>query len=619
VAYRRVAVADAYVTVTDQEGFLMGRTWEEIFFTVQSRRRADSAMIRRMRTIADHFHGDIVIPLPDVLEEPDLPPLMPQLIHDAIETNGMKAAGARPDLDCPALDPYDEHSVERARDRRRAYRARWYSSQLELLMGRAFRQGVAYGTWHFAVIPDYEHGGAKIQLRNPLSAYPELRDDDEIRNPLNVGYVVGRSIDWLRRAYPEKQATLSDWRHFEDQLWDVCEWVDMDDVVLGVLGPRSSLTDPIESFQGFELKRHPNKAGMVPVVAPRRLTLERIAGQLDQMVGMVDWMARLMALDVIAAERATFPDMVAIGEDGRPPELSSGRWQDGRTGDINRIVARDVKLIRTDPGQMTGQMLDRIERAGRFSAGVPAVTGGEFTGSIRSGRVVDNMAAFSIDPRIAELQQIMSRALVCVNDAVAATEQGCFPGKTFTVFSGWPGDQGTVEYTPEVFAESTASVVSYPMPGADLSSISVAAAQLVGAGLSSRRTARRLHPYIDDPIAEETQIEIERLEEATMVALQQGATTGQVAFIDLVAIIDNRKRGDSLIDAVVNAQKAAQERQAAAAPAPEPPAQMAPEQMPGLNAPGAGAESQPPTPTQVGPPPRDLRNLEQLLGALRAG
>lgn len=596
----------------------MSRNWEEIHFLVQARRRRENAIVRQMRLIANHYHGDVIIPLPDVIGEPDLPPLMPQLIHDGIEANAMRAAGPRPDLDVPAVDRFDMKAVERARQRRRAFAGRWYQSQLDLLMYRAYRQGVAYGTWHFTVTPDYERECAKIQLRNPLSAYPELRDDDEIRDPLNVAYVFGRSADWITRNYPEARDIVHDAKGYEDQLWDLVEWIDQGEIVVGILGPRATLTEPIESFHGLELRRRPNHAGMVPCISPRRLTLERICGQLDQMVGIVDWMGRLMALDIIAAEKSTFPDMVAIGEEGRPPELLGGEWHDGRTGRINQIVARDLKVVRSEPGQMTGMMIDRLERAGRFSGGVSAVTGGEMAGSIRSGRVVDSMAAFSIDPRIAELQQIMGRALVGLNHAIGAVERGCFPGRKLVAFSGWPGDRGHVEYEPDkIFGESTESVVTYPMPGADLSQISVAVAQIAGSGISSKRTARRLHPYIDDPEGEELDIEVERMEEALLAALQTGAQNGTVAFVDLAAIIKERRNGKSLIEATIAAQEAAQERQATPAVPAEEPGALPPEMMAGLNQPGvAGVEAQPP-PGPAAAPPAGPAGVEQLLNALQ--
>ena len=597
----------------------MSRTWEQIHQIVQARRRADSNIIRQMRTVADHYHGDVVIPLPDVLGEPDLPPLMPQLVHDGVESNAMRAGGPRPDLEVPAFDGFDPEAVERARTRRRVFSGRWYESQLELLMYRAYRQGVAYGTWHFVVTPDYERGGARIGLRNPLSAYPELRDNDEIRTPLNVGYVFGRSYDWIRRNYPHLDIGLQNLIQYEDQLWDVCEWIDEDDIVLGILGPRATVNDPIEHFTGVELSRKTNDAGIVPAVCPRRLTLERIGGQMDQMLGMVDWMGRLMALDIIAAERATFPDLVALGADGRPPELVGGNWFDGRTGKINQVVGQDVKVLRTDPSQMSGMMLDRLERSGRFSGGIPAVTGGEMSGSIRSGRVVDSMASFSIDPRIAELQMIMARALTTLNHVIGAVELGCFRSKKLVVFSGLPGDRSHVEYVPgEIFAESTQSVVTYPMPGVDLSNISVAAAQISGAGLASKRTARRLHPYIDDPEAEELSIDQERLGEALLVSLQSNAQSGALPYEDLARILELRRQGKDLVEATLIAQREAQERQAKMAPPPDQGMAVPPEMMPGMSNPGVGSEGQPPENSPViQRPTKGLDNLDHLLETLR--
>ena len=107
----------------------------------------------------------------------------------------------------------------------------------------------------------------------------------------------------------------------------------------------------------------------------------------------------------------------------------AGKPESGRTESESRAAFAEFRVDKPK--------IDRIERAARFSGGIPAVAGGEFTGSLRSGRVVDTMAAFSIDPRIAELQNIMARALNQANEAVAEVEKGYFGNRHMVAFSGW--------------------------------------------------------------------------------------------------------------------------------------------------------------------------------------
>jgi hypothetical protein len=203
-------------------------------------------------------------------------------------------------------------------------------------------------------------------------------------------------------------------------------------------------------------------------------------GQVMTIVGMVNFMASMMALDAVAAERSVFSDMVITGKDGRPPQLLSGDWKDGRTGEVNLIMDGEFKRLPDSPGPLTSPILDRLERAARISSGNPAMMGGELNGALRSGQTVSALGGMSVDPRIQEAQMTMQRSLVNVNTAIQETEKGWWPAKKYVVFSGWASDLDFVHYTPaEDFAE-TATAVVYPAPGMDASQLTTMASALVG-------------------------------------------------------------------------------------------------------------------------------------------
>lgn len=597
---------------------MMARTWAEISNIMIQRRRADSALFRRMIDIRDRYNGDITVPMPDVVGAPDLPPLMPQLIYDGIENTALRAASTMPIIECPPSGR-SERAVRQADIRRKALYGRWYSSQLTLKNRRAFRQLVGYGTYSYVVMPDYEYGCAKIELRDPLTTYPELRNPDDIRCPDNVGYVFGRSADWVRTHFPAARDIIG--RYPQEDLWDMVEWVDESSIVIGLLGPRNlllSATSTDHAGAGIEIHREVNKAGMVPAVIPRRITLDRMAGQLSAIVPIVDWQARLFALEVIAAERGVFPDMAIFSDNGMPAMLSDNEWKDGRTGEVNFITnAKDVRLMGAGATQSAHETMDRLERAARHAGGVSSQFSGEMTGAIRSGRVASSIAELSIDPRIQELQEIMAYGLAEVNRSVMRVERGYFASNKMVVFSSWAGDEGTTEYVPAETFDSEANVVFYSMPGTDITQTNVGLSQLVAGGMMAKGTARRKHPYIDDALSEERRIMVEQFDLAIISSAQQQIAAGQLPIIDAIMMRDLIDKGATLGEAIRKTDEAARERQAAETPPPPEGMALPPEQMAGIAMPGQGAEALTGPPPEEPPMPGGPAQLAEMIAAMK--
>ena len=580
-----------------------------------------------MLDIRDRTNGDVVVPLPDVDGEPSLPQLTPNLVADAIENTAMAACSTTPVIHVPALRPNIAASNNRANTRRRALQATWsYSALMEMLLPRSYRQLCGYGTTALMVVPDYEDNRARITLRDPLGAYPDYRSPDDSNEPRDIGFIHPRSPKWICDNYPEAREmfmsaherqrrsntyAVSD---FWDSPWDMVEWIDEDEMVVGILGPRHPYSASEQAEQsGMELRRWPNRAGMVPVAMPRRITLDRIEGQVTKMTGAVDMMGKLMALDVLAAEKAIFPDMVVLGN-SRAPQLlnASGRWNDGRTGEANLVQADNVSLLQSAPGPLTHPVIDRLHANINASIGNSPLYEGRSQGSsLRTGAALSQMGAFSIDPRIQELQRLMTRALKVANSSIIEVEKGYFPSRRMFHFSGWAGDFGHVEYTPSEDFESSENAVTYSIAGADINQTSVAISQAQGTGLMSSRTARRKHPLIEDETSEEEQIAVEAIEAAIRDTLLMQAQQGALPLVDLAEMLDQYKKGRSWSDAVRKADEKARARQAAEAPAPE-------EMAPGLALPGMGAEAMPELGPAIAPPADSLQNFKQLTTALNA-
>lgn len=597
----------------------------EIVSLARQRRSQDSLLIRQMIDVRDRANGDIILPMPDVDDTPSMDPPIPRLITQALDGASRRANGPKPTIVCPAITMNDLGN-KRAAIRRRVLYSRWYNSQVTLKLYRSFRHLAAYGTNAWVAMPDDETKTASIEIRDPLLTYPELRAADDIRNPRNVIFIYGRSVDWICSHYPEAGAKFfvnaagKSW----DTLWDIVEYIDENEIVVGIMGPRMPAYQPQDSrpygYSGYELTRWTNKACMVPAVCPRRITLDRVQGQMSALIPTIDLFTRLTALEVVAAEKHEFPDMYVISADNNVAVINNnGPWRDGRTGEVNTISgAKAIGYLTANQAPFVSQTLGRLEEAIRESGGADAMFGGDNPGGLRTGRALETMGSFAIDPAVQELQRIQEAALSCVNSAVIAIEKGYYPTSKTYSFTGLQGDDQMVECTPAKDLDSTLNVVAYPIPGADESQMSVAIAQMTGSGLMSERTGRVKHPLIDDPDLEERQIAREQFRKALYASVQQQAATGAIPISDAARILELMTEGKSEVEAVLQAHKEAQARQATQAPPPGPGQVGAPESQPGLAQPGAGAEQPPGAPPTIPPPPMSLANYRSLTRDLAA-
>lgn len=291
----------------------------------------------------------------------------------------------------------------------------------------------------------------------------------------------------------------------------------------------------------------------------------------------------------------------------------------------NIILDGQAKLLQSSPGPMTQPIIDRLEQHLRSTGGVSPFYGGQNTGSLRTGKAIDTMGSFSIDPRVEEAQKIMARTLTSLNEGIGAVEKGYYPRRTIVAFTGFQTDDSMVSYVPADVYDTTGvspiptSVVDYEMPGASVSEITVEVGQLVGAGMMSKKTGMVKHPFIPDADAEEDKIIEEQIVAAVLGGFVQQAGSGAVPLIDAVAVLREVQNGNDIVKAIETSQAAAQARQAAAAPPPGPDQASSPATQPGLAAPGMGVEAGPPGAAPIPPPAQGIDNLHMMLRALGTG
>jgi len=252
--------------------------------------------------------------------------------------------------------------------------------------------------------------------------------------------------------------------------------------------------------------------------------------------------------------------------------------------------------------------LDRLERQERLEGAIPAEFGGESNTNIRTGRRGEAILSATIDFRVQEAQDIFASARV-EEDRIAIALEKTYWGdapKSFFL-TGYNG--GVKDYTPNKLWETDFHYVSYSAAGSDVNSLVIGIGQRVGLGTMSKESAREADPMISDPELEKDRIVAESIESAMLQSIQaQAADPNGPYQPDDLAYIASQVLSNkmSLAEAIMSAQRRAQERQAAQAPA------GAPETMPGLSLPGMGME-QPPAAPGGAPSMQDL--LSQLGGA----
>jgi hypothetical protein len=609
------------------------RSFEEIRTIAMALQANRSPVIRQMQEIQRRYEGDYVVPLPEMADEPRMPPLTPALVANTIDSTAQRATTVLPNVECAALDPtkmQGTRSREYAVIRRKIISATYHHSRWRLKRRRYYRHLAAYQTCSVLVLPDHRLKLPRIEVRDPLFTFVEERSQESQDPPGYVCFITRYSSNWLRNNFRQLRSEEGGPITEQDlaQSWDVVEWLDNDQTVFGLIGPQQPEGLHISSDARYQIGAFmqlgpalPNPLGYVGAMVPANIGLGSIGSRMGSMLGMVDLQAKLMALDILAQEKAIFPDVFAISRAGEQPRLVDDRWHDGREGQINIMEgAERIGVLPQTPDVRTAQAIDRLERNWNVSHGNLPQFGGETYGALRTGRGIDALAGIAVDPRIQELHEITEDWMPQINRAILDTYKTHWGAKKYELFSGWPGDHGTITFTPNKHIETNENVVRYPVPGADIMQLTQILGSLAGTEALSIDSLRERHPWIPDGDGEKVRVVREQLEKATRMALEQQLITGQMPISFAAKISANLNDGYDLFQSIERADQQLREEQASQVPEPPPGMQADPSTMPGLAA-GPAAALGPagvPGPAPAGPG-NDAEAMRQLLGAMGAG
>lgn len=599
------------------------KSWDDIYQIMESRRNTNSPILDQMIEVRDRYNADWVIPSLSAEVMAQMPNLSPQIIADTVDNYGMRAGSVLPAIRCPAINPTKQtgpQSRQYANIRQGIIGATYKASRMQLLMRKAYRQLAGYSTTAMVVLPDFKHEIVRVSLRDPLNTYPDPIAADDFRDPEDIGFIFAKSAEWISANYPEAKPIVNRHQFGNETLWNMVEWIDRDSIVIGLLGPQEYPWNGRSNYDrvdwSCELRRWDNPTGMVTAICPARVTLDRIASQLANIIGITDLMAKLTALDVMAKEKSIFPDKYIMGKIGATPQIVGGEWKDGRTGEINIILDADgigSMNFASDPSAT--QAIDRLERNARVSAGLVPQMGGETYGALRTGRGIDALMGAAVDPRLQEMQVVMETWLSYLNEVILCSYKTYWPAKQFTMPSGWAVARKEVEFIPQKHIETYANEVSYPIAGADVQQTVITLGQLYGMKMISKETMMDRLPFIADAATEKARIDEESMEELMLASFASAIQSGQASPV-MLSFVEKARREDpdnDIITAVEVANRRMQEQQAQQAPPPGEGQVTAPEAQPGM-APEM-AQQPPPDAGSISTPP-DLGNLRTLLNAL---
>lgn len=569
------------------------------------------------KNMKDQYNGDIALPLPQVdkMEKP----AVANLIAQGIDQASMSVASVRPAIDFSPLSTTDI-AIKRSDQRRKAVNGWWDMNRWQLQIRRRARHLTAYGMTVVSILPCSDdmkdHRGIPFwRVENPLNTFPAPMNNPDSMEPDWCIFTEKHSMDWFMKMYPGKAGSMFAGRPNPTDRYEILRYVDENETVLVGIGAEKHDYDRFGHQMGVGigqvtlLDRIPNRVGLVPVVIAGRITLDRLQGQFDQTLGAYHRLATLDALNTIAIFRNVFADEWAVSSSNSPSSPRIIKRANGKTGEIGIIDKGQLQSIRPPMNQEAQIAMSNYERSVRLS-GVPAAYGGESPSNVRTGRQLAGLLGDQVDMQLQESQELLAASAEIEITLAINTALAYYPDQKTAFYFSKTAKNPPNDYVPVEIFDTDVARVAYPMPGSDIAGMTVQMIQMHGAGELSLESMRHMDPRIKDPTVEAELVEIEALEKSLLTGVEQGAAQGTMLPVAVAKIIKARKKGTSLVDAMIAVDEEQQKQQAQAMNQQQDPNQ--PGAVPALQ---PGATAGPPVPgTQ--PQPTGKPSLSDLLAGL---
>ncbi|MFP4512071.1 MAG: hypothetical protein ACLFRV_03885 [Acidimicrobiales bacterium] len=583
------------------------------------RRRDRGRVLEQMRAVAEVYNGDVVLPLPELNAEAKA--TVTNITQQGLDQMSMRIASVMPNLEVPSARPGFQRHDDAARDRRRAWLGMWANNDMELVLAQRARWLLGYAQSPVLIRPNLATRMVQWCPRSPMMTYPAPTSERLDMEPPDVIFATRMRWAELAKRYPAQAARIAHPPQGQfsgtdhDSMVDVLDyWDDEERITVavgrawGIYGLLDGSHFEVNTGRPEVLERVPNRCYRCPVVVPGRITLDRLLGQFDGVVGMHHTMTELMGLSLLATKKGILGEHWLVGRPNEIPEIVQAA--DPTAGEPGIVTGGTLDTVQQNPDYASYAAVDRLEQAARESAAVPGDLTGSPSYARTTGRRADQLLSATIDFPIQEAQKLIARSMRAENEIAALIDRNYFGGTRRTFHINWPKAKGHIDYKPADLwnTERNGPLVSFPsyaLAGADSMMINVELAQRVGAGTLSPDTAMELDPLVDDVETERARIVSNRLQQAFLASIETQAADPQGPYqpADFASLLQKVSQGQDLPEAVLEVQREAQERQAEQTPDPA-------AAEPGLSPPGAGMEQEL---AQIGPPNRNQANLAQLL------
>jgi hypothetical protein len=502
------------------------------------------------------------------------------------------------------------------------------NSDLQVQMYNAADWYVTYGFLPIRVEADYESMMPVIRTLDPVGCYPELDRFGRVvrffqRVLVNKDVLAAQFPEYAVKLRGDKDNTLFGGNDIEVIFYHDKDW-DMAFIPssMGAFGSGS---------KGLILEKTPNPCGKVMIRLAQRPGISEIPrGQFDDVIFVQLAKARLALLSLQAAHESVNAPLVVPMD---VPEVPIGPGATIRTNN-----PQGVGRVPLEIPAAAFQEQQQLERELQLGSRFPEMRTGQTNASIVTGKGVQALLG-GYESQVTAHQAIFARALQEVMSLCFEIDCHLFGEVKKSLRGSMNGTPFEIDYVPNkvINKDYTIDVRYGLMAGLDPNRWLVFALQARAEKMFSRDFMRRELPVDINVEDEARKIDIEDLEESAKLALMGYAQSipalaaqGQDVSGPLMAIakvIDDRRKGVSLSDAVVEAMMPPKKPE----PTPQEMAQPSPEEMMAMEMGGMAPQEQLPpgmspqgtmegvAPGQQGMAPGGKPDLMTLLAGLGGG
>ena len=494
-------------------------------------------------------------------------PIVANLI-DVVARDVAEQVGVLPTITAAGDSSLDDNQRTKADKRTKICNYYVAASRLGTELLRGADQLSTYGFVVLRVEPNFKDKRPHIHVENSMGAY---YDQDRFGNVNTYARVYKRKAGDVAAQFPELADAILAKNSFtrsgdENSLISVVRWMDKKQTVMFIL-----------DRGGLVLAQTPNKLGEVPVAIAQRPSLDgETRGQFDDVLPVYAAKARLALLTMQAVQKSVEAPLAL------PTDVT--QLSVGPDAVIRSNSPEKIRRVNLDVPQFAfaenNVLADEMKLGTRF----PQARAGQSEGSVVTGQGVKALMA-GYDSQIKIYQSILGEAIGQAISFALAIDEIYFPELQREVSATANGVPYKLKYKPSVDIKGNYGVtVEYGlMAGLDPNRALVWGLQARGDKLISRGMLRRNLPISINAGEEERAIDIEELRDSMKSsisglanAIPQMVMQGQDPMkivTAMASVIDSRKSGIPLEDAVAKAFKPEE-------PKPEPTAPGMPAEAP---------------------------------------